>query len=754
MKNLYIYLVAVFAVVTFWSCHKDSDNDTSEQITTTFTPKVYQEISGSILGYVYDENDKPIANAHVSTYSTTTSTNELGIFYISNAKMDRQGTYIKVSKNGYFLGSDIVYPLENNVAYTRIKMLKSDKSSELTGSTGGTISVLEGGKIIFPANAIANKAGSPYSGRVIVSSRFLNPNHPDMGDMMPGGLMADGANGNTYVLGTLGMIAIELHDSEGNLLNLRKEYQVTIEMPAVTHYRPDIVPFWYFDENKGRWQEEGTAVLQENKYVAKVSHFSFWNLDVPYPLIDLCGQVVYENGNPAQNINISIEVDGLGCRMGYIDNNGMFCGKVPKGKQLKISIISKVCNSVLAEIEAGPLNDDTQLNKIIIAKLNSFTVSGTLLCQNNPPEQGVIVLKIKDHIYPFACKKNGSFDLDISALVCNEGDEISVFGFDNLTNKTSSVSLLNKDNHHNIALELCDNSCPLDGKIVFDCDSTLSVQVTQGSGKYSYLWDNKSTLPYLSGQLNLYYPKTYCVTVTDISNNCSKTFCNLFSKPELGIEMSCQEGNIMAFPGGGQPPYSFRWSTGSTDKDIHVAAPGKYCVTLTDNLGCPVTRCVDFSPLTLNTIPAACSKNTYSFDSSPFKAGNFYTTGGKSGRLVYPASINVFETGFDFDISIENEDCSFYGNIKLPRLINGLKTKPIHTSCDVCNDGKIEVEFIQGAQCEQCVLGSVKIFKTSLLNEDITALNNSGKLPKGEYYIIVTDKNTECYIAFEKVKIN
>ncbi len=755
MKIKHVFWIALLALVSIAGCHKDSNEDYNQDITTTFQPKVYQEITGSIIGFVYDEQGHPVSGAQVAIYSTATQTNAYGIFYFKNVKMDRQGTYIKVIKEGFFLGSDIVYPLEKGATNTRIKLLKLDNSQSFIAKNGGKITLSDSVQVSFPAGSVANADGTLYNGKVLISARFLNPNHADMGDMMPGGLMADGANGNTYILGTLGMLAIELHDENGKTLNIFKGKQATIEMPAVTGYKASTVPFWYFDEHKGRWQEEGVATLQGDKYVATVNHFSFWNLDVPYPLVQLCGEVLYENGNPAQNVNLKIEVDGLGCRYGYINESGQFCGKVPKGKTLKISIHSNICNKVLAEVTINPLHDDTQMNKIIVEKLNEYTITGTLTCQGTAPDAGIVVVKTKGTLYPFPTNKDGHFSLNISAFVCNPNDEVKIFGFDNTSNKSSNEILIDKINKDNLILEMCQTGCPLNGKIVFDCDTTLSVQITSGSGQYTYLWENKATSAFIHvPQYSLFNPKTYCVTVTDVVNKCSMTFCNLFSKPDLGIESDCQGGIIHAYPHGGKEPYSIIWSDGSTEKDLVVLKAGKYCVTMTDGLGCPVIKCIDFSPLTLNPTPISCSKNTYSFDSSPFSTGNFFPISGQPGRITYPFVANIFDTGFKFSFFISNDNCSYQDSINLPQLINGLTTKAIHTSCGSCSDGKIEIEIKSSAVCESCVVGSTKVFKTDNLNTDLSAQNNDGKLATGNYYVVVTDKTTGCYIAFEKVKIN
>ena len=81
---------------------------------------------------------------------------------------------------------------------------------------------------------------------------------------MPGALIADAANGNTVVLGTLGMMAVELTGASGQKLNLKQGSQATIEFPAVTDYTPSQINLWYFDEEQGRWQEARWVEYSKN----------------------------------------------------------------------------------------------------------------------------------------------------------------------------------------------------------------------------------------------------------------------------------------------------------------------------------------------------------------------------------------------------------------------------------------------------------------------------------------------------------
>lgn len=75
--------------------------------------------------------------------------------------------------------------------------------------------------MIFPAEAIVDIQGNNHNGMVFTTAKFLDPGDKELGNIMPGGLIADASNNNTVVLGTLGMMAVELRDGDGRKLQLK-----------------------------------------------------------------------------------------------------------------------------------------------------------------------------------------------------------------------------------------------------------------------------------------------------------------------------------------------------------------------------------------------------------------------------------------------------------------------------------------------------------------------------------------------------
>src|SRR6185436_5450504 len=92
---------------------------------------------------------------------------------------------------------------------------------------------------------------------------------------------------------------------------------------------------------------------------------------------------------------------------------------------------------------------------------------------------------------------------------------------------------------------------------------------------------------------------TYSVTVTDI-NNCTKSGSFTITQPavlsgstsvsNISGCFGTNDGIVDLTPSGGNSPYTYLWSNGSTTQDISGLTAGTYTVTITDSKGCIATK--------------------------------------------------------------------------------------------------------------------------------------------------------------------
>jgi len=602
MKILKYSFLLVF-LLGLASCHKD-DESIVEGETTTHTPQVNIATTGDVLGYVYDEENKPVAGATVTMLKESTTTDEFGVFKFNDVEMDQFGTYIRVVKNGYILGSDMLDAMADENHISRVRLLKLDITGSFAAADGGNVNVSGGGLVSFSPSSIVKADGSAYSGTVNVTAKRLATDDPYLSDMMPGGLLAIDEQGATVTLGTMGMVAVELRDASGNELNIAPGKTAEVTFPIAGGQQsaaPAEIELWSFDESLGRWIEEGTATRDGNNYVANVSHFSFWNCDAPFPVVPICGKIFYEDGSPAPNVQITITSAQYGVGYGWTSSSGYYSGKVPKGKVLTVKVYNSLCDGqeVVTSVEVGPFDNKTTLDDIFIPLPSEFSFEGVVMCSGDPVPNATVVYSFDGANYVIEADDDGSYSVQINDN-CGDVETATVFAVDPATGQASSTVTVDP-NSSDITLEVCVD-CGF--TVAIETDNTVDqcverqvIAVVSGNNNYTYEWSNGSTDPTaivdsIGGQ--------FCVTVTETTLGCQMIQCStepgftplngqLWSSPVCDGDL----GTISIGVYGGYPPYSYDWSdpalTTVTQQDVvyveNVPA-GTYTLTVTDTEGC------------------------------------------------------------------------------------------------------------------------------------------------------------------------
>ncbi|MCE7924292.1 MAG: T9SS C-terminal target domain-containing protein, partial [Haliscomenobacteraceae bacterium CHB4] len=128
--------------------------------------------------------------------------------------------------------------------------------------------------------------------------------------------------------------------------------------------------------------------------------------------------------------------------------------------------------------------------------------------------------------------------------------------------------------------------------IIGAADGTAQANPQGGTAPYTYLWNNGANTPVIEGLPAGFYT----VTVTD-ANGCTAVQtvevwggdCFLLADFQT-VDPLCNglaNGQATVLPNGGAAPYSYLWSSGSTEQTATDLAAGTYGVTVTDANGCP-----------------------------------------------------------------------------------------------------------------------------------------------------------------------
>lgn len=383
-----IYIISLLLLAT--ACNRDNDYTVIEE------DKITEEgmlIEGNLNGRVVNEDLLPIDLAKVEVSGKTTETDENGFFRIENVSISDLGSLVEITKEGYFDGYKFTYVEPGENSYLKVKLINDQIDKSFASSGAGEVELNGGAKISFPANAIAKQDGSPYSGTVNVQGHWYDPTSDELGYSMPGDLRGIDTEEAKVQLATYGMMAVELTGTNGETLLLSDGMTARLSFPLPsTLSAPDSMPLWYFDEVSGYWKEEGQAVKQNNTLVAEVSHFSFWNCDVPFPYVNIKGRLISEDGVPLANQLVTIRDNNSNTSGTDITNeSGIFQGKVPQG--VPLDIILQGC-SITSVTDIGILNEDQNLGDIVVEGINAYTLTGNLVdCNSEPVINGYLFIK-------------------------------------------------------------------------------------------------------------------------------------------------------------------------------------------------------------------------------------------------------------------------------------------------------------------------------------------------------------------------
>ncbi len=429
IKNtLGLILLLAFSLT---SCKKDINVFDATQITTPYAGKA---VNANFNGEVVDEAGEPIEGVGITIGTKEAKTDKNGIFIIREALVSENQAYIKADKGGYFHGSRSMVVEENGTHFVKIQLLDNTPVDAFGSTEGGTI-IENGVELVFPPNSVAvNNPGDD----VQVALKYLDPSSNEVYDQMPGDLTGIRTDGSEAALATFGMIAVELTGPSGEKLQVADGFEVDVKIPlpaSIVGMAPQTIPLWHFDEVEGTWKEEGQAELQGDFYVGKVSHFSYWNCDAPFPLVYMEGRVVDEDGSPIANIMVELKIVGERfSRRGFTNGNGVFAGKVPKDQALEIAVIgtNSCAGETFYQEDIGSFSDDFMLADIVLildASVKNLKFSGRLVnCDGDPIENGYIKGKFDTKSFVGYVEADGTFEF--SSLLCGGSSDITLKGYD------------------------------------------------------------------------------------------------------------------------------------------------------------------------------------------------------------------------------------------------------------------------------------------------------------------------------------
>ncbi len=394
-------------------------------------------VNGSVCGIVVDENNTPVPSAEVSYAGMTYQADAKGFFDIKNVVLDKYVSTVTVNKTGYFKA---IRSFSANATrnYLSIKLIPKTLAGNINSTTGGGISLSNGTSITFQTNSIIVKSsGAAYTGAVKIYASYIDPTSDDISDRVPGSMMGQDS-ANMFVLQSTGMIAVDLESPTGEALQLAAGKTANIKLPipaSLTGKAPATINTWSLDD-RGVWKKEGMATRNGDSYDMQVTHFSFWNCDVPANAIYLTIHLTNQNNQPLSNTLVKLTIPNnnswWATTHGRTDSLGNVSGLVPSNLTLLMKVFPNGfnCPTPAYTQNIGPFSIDTTINiSASIAAAQSITVTGTAnACNNQPIPNGTAIIYTGIYGAVYTSIVNGIYSATI--LQCSALASVSVRVFD------------------------------------------------------------------------------------------------------------------------------------------------------------------------------------------------------------------------------------------------------------------------------------------------------------------------------------
>lgn len=468
-------LFTLFVGLLFSACLKDKLNGPAQLAEVAFA------------GRVIDENGQAIAGARVRAGGDVTTTDENGVFRLKNLRLEADDAKLFVTKIGFFDFSRAYYVEDRSFQNITVQLLKKEQSASVNAASGGTVEVPGGVKLVFPANGVVTESGQSYSGTVRIFATYLDPSDPDLALNMPGDLRGIDQQGIERALVTYGMVGVELEGAGGQKLQVASGSAVELHMPVApsqANSAPNSIPLWHYDIDKARWIEEGSVQKVGNEFVGKVSHFSFWNVDVPFNLIDLSGKVyINDDQHPyaGAKVRLTMQSDSSSA-FAITDAMGCFKGGVPEGATFTMDILD-ACGEVIFTQTIGPFNESQMLPPVILTSLgnNQVSFSGTLLdCAGAPVTNGYVKVKLDNLSWTAFTDINGAFSIqDFRCDTATVDGTLIAFDLNNLLQSEEKMFTVPPDSVALGDIEVCDT---LNEFVMYTLDNVDYVQVDPSAG--------------------------------------------------------------------------------------------------------------------------------------------------------------------------------------------------------------------------------------------------------------------------------
>ena len=274
---------------------------------------------------VLNRGETGVGGITVRLGDSTAVTNEQG-WYLFDDVAPSERVVVSASGEGYVGSIEALAVVEGAAYHVDLVLVPVGGTATVDAAAGGTLSAA-GVELTIPPNAFVDSAGAPARGAVTLAVATLDPGSGDQAtDAFPGSFEGVARDGTESLLESFGLFAIDARQGTSEL-GLAPGRSLSIRAPIAASglaTAPASIPLWSFNEQGGRWIEEGTATRAGTLYETSIPHLSWWNFDAPYRDRTTCVQVCFADaGIPVPGVYVHIHMPEVRASVTqYTDSSG------------------------------------------------------------------------------------------------------------------------------------------------------------------------------------------------------------------------------------------------------------------------------------------------------------------------------------------------------------------------------------------------------------------------------------------------
>ena len=258
---------------------------------------------GSIAGRVTTLGGAPIGDAVVRVVDREFTTDADGEYAFVGLPPGDLAVTVRSARHS--MGHVPVVLRDRDALRVDLRLLETLTTEVADASVGGLVETADGVVIDLPGGSLFDADGRLVQGPVEVRTALFQ--HPRSLLAAPGGMLASGPDGD-LLLESFGMVDVQI-EQHGEPVTFDGRARLEIPLSASAPIDPgESIGLWHFDEQVGRWEQEGEGSFSEGRFVAEVTHFSVWNCDQPLDTTCIDLVLVDPDGAPV----VGVEVLGMG----------------------------------------------------------------------------------------------------------------------------------------------------------------------------------------------------------------------------------------------------------------------------------------------------------------------------------------------------------------------------------------------------------------------------------------------------------